>query len=58
MSEAPKPPKKPPPMLAGLYGPDYAVEKYDFQRWTTRNPPDIDADPIIREFPMKKAPRN
>ncbi len=56
MSEAPKPPKKPPPMLAGLYGPDYAVEKYDFQRWTTRNPPDIDADPIIREFPMKKAP--
>ncbi len=50
MPEGNNPPKKPEPIY-GLYGPDYAVEKYDFQKYKRSNPPDIDDEPIIKSFP-------
>ncbi len=57
MTNEQTPPKRPAPLWAS-YGPNYAVEKYDFQVWKRSDPPPIDADPDIRKFPdAKRAPQ-
>lgn len=53
MEDSTLPTKKIAPTWAS-YGADYAVEKYDFQKYKISDPPPVDVDPITIEFRKSK----